>query len=291
MDTLHPPPPEVAECCEKADWNKLQGHHKRTAAALAMNIQDMVKKHGIERIGFLTLTFPELVTSPKEAQRRFNSLATHVLKRYTAWIRVFERHKSGGIHYHLLVVCPGDIRAGFRFGEAKAGNYQSASPLLKAEWKFWRETAERYGFGRTELLPIKSNREGIARYVGKYVSKHIGQRIEADKGVRMVEYSKGAKMARTAFAWVTPRAQVWRQKLAVLAERARIKTYDGFQQRFGQRWAWQLRDAVAAVQLTFYRNCFLARADGHWVPSDADLNKPFRVKYTTAPLRTRTSAG
>ena len=62
--------------------------------------------YGIERLGFLTLTFADHVTDAREAQRRFHSLATHVLNtRYRArWIRVLERHESGRIHYHLIVV-------------------------------------------------------------------------------------------------------------------------------------------------------------------------------------------
>jgi len=61
-------------------------------------------------------------------------------------------------------------------------DYRSASAALKSEWEFWRETAPRYGFGRTELMPIKSTAEGISKYVGKYIAKHIDARIEKDKG-------------------------------------------------------------------------------------------------------------
>ena len=128
-------------------------------------------KYSLERLGFLTLTFAQDIKDPIEAQRRFNSLATHVLRdRYADYIRIWERTKKGRIHYHLLVVLPEDIRTGFSFVEAEFGVYTSAPKALRSEWAFWRSTAKEYGFGRTELLPIRSTAEGIARYVGKYIS-------------------------------------------------------------------------------------------------------------------------
>jgi hypothetical protein len=56
---------------------------------------------------------------------------------------------SGRIHYHLLVVMAQDIPTGFDFAAVKGGDYRSASEYLRKEWKFWRETAPKYGFGRT----------------------------------------------------------------------------------------------------------------------------------------------
>ena len=64
--------------------HRLTGGHMRTAFALEENVKLMAENFGINRLGFLTLTFADLVTSIKEAQRRFNSLRTHVLSvRYT----------------------------------------------------------------------------------------------------------------------------------------------------------------------------------------------------------------
>lgn len=41
------------------------------------------------------------------------------------------------------------------FAAMNRGDYRSASPYLRAEWQFWRDTASHYGFGRTESLPIR----------------------------------------------------------------------------------------------------------------------------------------
>lgn len=128
---------------------------KKSATALAWNVHALCERYGINRIGFLTLTFAEHITCAKESQRRYNSLRSGVLAdHYPAAIRVLERQKSGRIHYHLLVVLPVDIRTGFDFKAAEKRDYQSACPELKQEWAFWRATANKYGFGRVELLPI-----------------------------------------------------------------------------------------------------------------------------------------
>ncbi|MBV2341180.1 hypothetical protein, partial [Escherichia coli] len=41
-----------------------------SASALAWNVQYFVDTYGLSNVGFLTLTFRDHVTDPKEAQRR-----------------------------------------------------------------------------------------------------------------------------------------------------------------------------------------------------------------------------
>src|SRR5690606_33058961 len=144
----------------------------------------------------------------------FNSLATNVLKkRYAAYVRVLERQKSGRIHYHLLVVLPDDIRTGADFAAFAQGDYRTANKHLRREWAFWRKTAPLYRFGRTELLPVRSDGDTLGQYVGKYIGKHIGQREERDKGARLVSYSGDARMATSKFARVGKYPNEWRAKV------------------------------------------------------------------------------
>jgi hypothetical protein len=226
---------------------------ERTAYSLQLNVAGMCQEHGIEKIGFLTLTFADHILDPKEAQRRLHSLTTHVLKpRYGRCIRVFERQKSGRIHYHLLVAVGADIRTGADFGEFAKGDYRSASPALRAEWSYWRMTAKKYGFGRTELLPIKSTDQAIGRYVGKYIAKHLGMRKNEDKGVRLVSYS-GDKSASTRFAWAGGKAKDYRRKLGLFVhmmyEAGAIAepTTKAMHVRFGSRWNWHWRDSILSL--------------------------------------------
>lgn len=228
---------------------------RRTAYALQANVKGFVERHGIERVGFLTLTFAEHILDPKESQRRQNSLSTNVLrKRYVEHLRVFERQKSGRIHYHLLVALHDDIRTGCDFEAFARGEYRSAPAALRAEWSFWRRTAKEYGFGRTELLPVRSSTEAIGRYVGKYIGKHLEARESRDKGVRLVTYSC-AKVANTRFAWISPGAATWRRHLGawitMLHEVGAIRhpTMAAVADRFGPRWAYHWKDCILSTPI------------------------------------------
>lgn len=227
----------------------------RTAFALQLNVQAMCSEWGLERVGFLTLTFAQHILCPREAQRRMNSLTTHVLRpRYGRCIRVIERQKSGRIHYHLLVALAADIRTGCDFEAFAKGDYRSAPAALRAEWSFWRQTARRYGFGRTELLPVRSSTEAIGRYVGKYIAKHLGKREPRDKGVRLVTYT-GAQAASVRFAWVSPGATAWRQKLGRWVEMMHAvgaideATAVACDRKWGPKWLWYWRDSIMTFPL------------------------------------------
>ena len=239
--------------------NTLTGPHKKVAAALAWNVAHLCKQYGIERVGFLTLTFADHVTCAREASRRYNSLASHVLsQRYAAVIRVIERQKSGRIHYHLLVVLPDDIRTGADFDAFADGDYRSAGNHLRREWAFWRKTAPLYRFGRTELMPIRSNADAMGQYVGKYIGKHIGQREERDKGVRLVSYSRGARMATSKHTAIGSHPESWRAKVLTFARQVeawkrlknphtRIQSMDDLAHHLGKRWAYHWRDYITGL--------------------------------------------
>lgn len=234
--------------------NRLSTQHKKSASALAWNVQALSEKHGIERIGFLTLTFADHVLDYHEAQKRFKSLSKNVLKlRYSEYIRVLERQKSGRIHYHLLVVLSSDIKTGFDFDAISKHDYSSANSHLRKEWSFWRSNAKKYRFGRTELMPVKSTHEGIARYVGKYISKHIDQRQQNDKGARLVEYSRGARIATTKYSFVSDNSLLWRKKLShfckIFGETMgyELNNLDDLKTHLGSKWAYEFRDIILAI--------------------------------------------
>ncbi len=228
-----------------------------------------IKKSGANHVGMLTLTFADHVTDPKEAQRRFHSLRTHVLKkRYCRILRVFERQKSGRIHFHILVALSGDIRTGLSFDEVSRRIYSSANAALRAEWAFWRRTAPRYGFGRTELLPIKRI-EAMGSYMGKYIGKHFDARLLQDKGIRLAQCSAGWKSASSTFAFNSPGSWVWRSKLRVWAVSRGCYSLQNIREQFGRRWAYRHREEINDIALSWYPTGAHARADGHHFPLDA----------------------
>jgi hypothetical protein len=240
------------------EFQKLSPAHRRTAHALERNCQLLVEKYGLDRIGFLTLTFALHILSYKQAQKYLHSLMTGVLKgRYVEYIIVMERMASGRIHYHLLVVLAQDIRTGFDFDAVKRGDYRSANSFLRSEWAFWRKSAPLYGFGRTELMPVKSSTEGIAKYVGKYIAKHIGNRLPEDKGARLVRYSRGTNRVSTRFFWHTPGADLWRLKLGALCRILALASdnySESFQSWYGKRWIQTLGPIVESIKLRVYPN-------------------------------------
>jgi hypothetical protein len=233
---------------EIAKINRLTGGHKRMAFVVAFEIECLVREFGIGRIGFFTLTFKDHVTDLREAQKRFRSLRAHVIvKRYERAIGVWERHQSGRIHFHLVVVLKDDIRSGADFQAFKRRDYRSANSTLRAEWAFWRQTCPKYRFGRHELMPVKSTAEGIARYVGKYISKHVSQRLPEDKGARVVRfigYKLGMRRACCRFSWNTTNGWLWRHKVASFAGRFGLTGIEQMKMYFGPRWAYHLQDQI-----------------------------------------------
>lgn len=233
--------------------NVLTGGHKRSAFVLVFEIMALACRFGIGRLGFLTLTFGDQVKDLREGQRRFHSLCTHVLRaRYSHIIGVWERQRSGAVHFHLIVVLAADIRTGFDFEAVKRRDYRSACPELRAEWKFWRRTAPRYGFGRTELLPVRSCAEGIARYIGAYISAHVRARLCGDKGARIVRYigfRPGERRGSCRFGWNTDNGWLWRHKLKAFAEHNGCKDTDDLRKIFGPRWAYYLQAQILAARI------------------------------------------
>ena len=274
-------PPSALPCPNSNNSiDELTGGHKRTAFALKENVRLLGQKFGLSRLGFLTLTFRDHVTDIREAQRRFNSLRTNVLaKRYAASIAVVERQKSGRIHFHLLIVCPEDIRTGFDFAAVDSGDYKSANRWLRGEWSFWRATAPKYRFGRTELLPVKKDAESLAAYVGKYIAKHVGARIDADRGARLVRYTVNARMVGTRFAWKGIGPWLWRAKLKKFAEQQGCDSMEHLKAKFGHRWAYHYREHIEAIELDHWVTCHHYLRDvGGFLPDDVDLNGPISTE-------------
>jgi hypothetical protein len=257
----------------------LTAQQKKSACALAWNVQAMASKFGLEHLGFLTLTFADHILDPRESQRRLNNLSTGVLRdRYPlGFVRVMERQKSGRIHYHLLVVLDQDVRTGVDFQAFKDRDYRTASPALRAEWAFLRRTTKAYGFGRTELMPVRSTEEGIGRYIGKYIGKHHAAREPRDKGFRLVEYSRGARTASTRFGWVTENAEQWRAKVRLFAQIAAahygvpVESITDLSAFFGPRWAYHHREFIYSLPV---------------VLPDAGNSPSFRVDTSTGEILT-----
>ena len=261
---------------------KLTGHAARRAFAVKENAARFIKSAGLHRVGFLTLTFPEPMLDHREASRRWDSLNTNLLPLlFGHWQRVFERTKKGNVHYHVLVDCRRDIRTGFDFGlylsalQLKRKNlpyrhierlaFRTANSDLRNLWHELRDRLPRYGFGRHELLPIRTNIEAAAQYVGKYVSKDMHV-YEEDKGVRRVSYSRGQVRSSSSFAWHSEGSQEWRRKVNILAHFLGLEDMSDFKARFGPRWARHLADTIMDID-----QIILGTQRGEYVLEDGEL--------------------
>ncbi|MDO5070551.1 MAG: phasyl DNA replicon protein arp [Neisseria zoodegmatis] len=217
---------------ESAKLNEFSTSHKKSATALELNVHQFIETFGLNHVGFLTLTFADDVQDVKEASRRFHSLRTNFLsKHFRHYICVYERTKKGRIHFHLIVNTREDIRRGLNFAAIAARNYTSANPALRQLWKLIRENVGKYGFGRSELLPVKTNSKGLARYVAKYIAKHIDSRIPEDKGYRLIRTTIDKKslwkIATSNFSFRSVGSAEWRRKLQnwVIAVEPYLKRY------------------------------------------------------------------
>ncbi|WP_187001580.1 rolling circle replication-associated protein [Neisseria musculi] len=201
---------------ESAKLNVFSTSHKKSATALELNVHQFIQTFGLNHVGFLTLTFADDVQDVKEAGRRFHSLRTNFLsKHFKHCICVYGRTKKGRIHFHLIVNTREDIRRGLNFAAARG--YQSANPALRRLWKRIRENVGRYGFGRAELLPVKTNSKGLSHYVAKYIAKHIDSRFPEDKGYRLIRTTIDKKslwkIATSNFSFRSAGSARWRRKL------------------------------------------------------------------------------
>lgn len=246
--------------CTRLD---LSTTHLKTSYILELSIAELCRKYGIEKLAFQTLTFKDHITDHKEASKRLNSLLSHVIKpRYKEYIGCVERQKSGRIHFHLILVVDQDIKTGFDFDQVKNRNYSSASKYLKEEWSFWRLTAPKYKFGRTELMPIKSNAKGISKYVAKYIGKHLLNRLPEDKGARLVRYSNGARCGNTRFMFLTEGSATWRNNLQIFADHMgkrhdfKIENTDDIKNLLGKKWSHEHREKIININsfITHYYN-------------------------------------
>ncbi|MCF7521957.1 phasyl DNA replicon protein arp [Neisseria sp. ZJ106] len=202
----------------KADFNQFSTSHRKSSAALEMNVRQFIEAFGINHVGFLTLTFADDVQDVKEASRRFHSLRTNFLsKHFKHYVCVYERMKSGRIHFHLIVNTRENIRRGLNFRQIQARNYTSANKALRQLWALLRENMGKYGFGRSELLPVKTNSKGLAKYVSKYIKKHINSRLPEDKGYRLIRTTIDKqslwKIANSNFSFVSAGSRLWREQL------------------------------------------------------------------------------
>jgi hypothetical protein len=279
---------EQAEPSEAA----VSDYSRKRVYAIERNVDVFVRQHGIDRCGFFTITFPRNVVTWRDSQRRFNNFARRILRSlFLGYISVLEFHRDGRPHYHLVVATTRDIRTGFDFDVYKLLHQDSRKPVpnrmtlglrrqlsrrltsnveLKLIWRTIRHSADRYGVGRCELVPIRTNGEALGRYVCGYIKKSLGYRKPEHKGARFVRYSQSFKhrAVKSSFSWSAERGWVWRKKIMIWAIRNGCFSLAQIREKFGGSWRHRYREAIRATKLNWFPTGRHARVEGHWVPAD-----------------------
>jgi len=208
------PAPGIAQVAKKAE-------------TLYANLNGLIRRVGLERVGFVTLTTPDNCGDRAEANRRLDAFQRGLLRpNDIESISVPERQRRGAFHFHLACAFPWDLRTGFDFAACRDAAalkreyqltgvwepgkpaefqrlerqyFQSANERLRGWWRDVRDfnqSRRAAGFGRCETLPILSNAAALARYVGAYVTTAVAARLAGDKGLRTVRYALAERVAR-----------------------------------------------------------------------------------------------
>ena len=191
------------------------GKKYATAAELAViqsgNIPEEIKmRMAVARrhLAEFTITIPHYKTETVEmARKRFCAVWRKFVKRvlneryaglFGDYVRVFESHKDGVLHCHIILECKKSLlRNGYSdfIWRQKNGDYQvdgrSVSDWVRRVWNDFKSGAlEPIGVGRRHSLqPIRKGVEAFAKYVSKYVSKDLAKRPLYLKGLRVVAFS------------------------------------------------------------------------------------------------------
>ena len=227
---------------------------RKQAHCVRENVERFVREIGINNIGFLALTFPDNLMDPRQAYQRFRSFNNNFFSKsefFGEWLCVKERQKRGAWHYHLLVDCKADIRTGFNWTKFYSKDYSEVSPYLRQIWATLREVLPRYGFGRHELTPIRTNAQGISTYMAKYLFKNFHNRLPEDKGLKL--YTSSSKMGSSVpkFSWLTDNSKQWRKNVKFLANFVlRSDDYYSLQDAYGKKWAFHMRDSIINLHET-----------------------------------------
>jgi hypothetical protein len=228
-------PPSALPCLKKDNCTNAGSQKSRFVAE--ENIRLYIQHMGENNVGVLTVTTPSQCLSAFEFQRKWRSLLTHGLKKSFPtgmWVR--ERQpRTGSWHAHCVVNVGWDIKTGFPFDQVQKRFYANVDPRLRGLWKLLREMAEKYGFGRTELLPLKASGPSCARYLVKYLVKVRGSdKSEGEEKCRLFGKWGGVGYVITPFSFT--RSRILRKRKAWLAVEMGIECYAQFKTVFGSHW-------------------------------------------------------
>ena len=260
---------------QKSSLASLTPNQKKMRYKMILAVEWMVRKHGLDRVGLLTLSFGvpgsgkgsietwELRQEAKHwdfVQNRWHSFCTNVVaKRYEDWVCVFEMHKDRVWHLHVVVSTKEDIRTGtnieilsnYRLPYWMRRGKHLRNEALAAEWRELRVVSCKYRFGRVELLPVKKSGEAVGRYLGDYLVKTY-KAIPAGKRCRLIRFSGNINSRISSKFSVHGLGQlIYRTRLKIAARIMGFREYGDFADFYGPQWNYRLKSDIAWIPLPF----------------------------------------
>jgi len=235
---------------------------------LEIEVLAAIMRNGPERVGLWTSTPGEVVDGKfvkvsdwREASRRWNSLISNASKKWIQWVCVMQRHKDGGVHYHVCFVSEKDIRGALDWEALRRRDYRSANEALREEWAFWREVAPKYGFGRVEVLPVR-DANSLGRYLARYLARELGKRREGDRRARLVRYSQSwQRVVVGPFCWADVAALRARRRGEAFVKEFFGGCWGRVEHTLGRAWRWKLSRLLWASDAVYPRILDAVRAD------------------------------
>jgi len=326
------PPIEAAEDDVEAllaKARKVGGSHRKTAYSLRENVGAIVRHAGVQNLVFFTPTLANKDGSPPDpdrAQECWRRMEKVLAQEFPGGgVRILERGgRTLRLHYHVMLDVGVDVRAGYDFESSRLAQasdrrakwrlHGSANRNLRLVHDRLFAIAKRSGFGVIfHCEPVRSESEAIKTYLAKYICKHVGQRLIADKGRRLVGYFGAGSQRREipaanrfAFGgalvdvvggvrrpnWKNGWAWLWRQKVAKYFKKLGIESMDTARELLGPKWAYEHREMIAAVRLEKYPYLFLAVFDrGGSCSPEMELTGPVDLTPGSLPVLVPARAG
>jgi len=235
--------------CLKKDNCIRPGRHRSVFRA-EESIRLYIQKYGENNCALLTITTPSECLETKEFQAKWHSYHSNVLRkrfRTGMWIRE-RQQRTGNWHAHAVVNLGWDVRMAFPFAEVEARIYKNVDPRLRELWKELRESAASYGFGRTELIPLKYSGRACASYLTKYLAKAFNSaKSVGEEKSRLFSPWGGERFVYPGFVFLASR--ITQKRKQWLAEALGVDTPAQLKVFLGPHWWFFFGKALSEVIL------------------------------------------
>ncbi len=246
---------------------------------MVVNIEHAINHVGLNRVGFMTLTFKD-DPDPHQAVRRLKRFLRKTRHLFTAWLWVLEFGPTRP-NFHLLVITDHDIATGFdpaAYDSLKALSAQAraegrqltpqetqlanslkrtlkANPALKALQRDVRKLLSssliRFGY-HFELTPIRKTPAHVAAYFRKNYLNGVRARHRCYPGVHLTASSRNfPKVCWSTFALTSSTSRL---EYGAIADALRIPDMEALKHRFGSKWPRDLAPVIDELRIRFSKD-------------------------------------